>query len=168
MFRSISDFLQAWEYESSSTLKMLREITDASLAQRATPDTRTLGGLAWHITCSVGEMMTTATLPMANLATEEQPVPAHASDLVEAYETAAKAVGEMVPAHWNDGQLNDELPMYGENWKKGFILSVLLAHQTHHRGQMTVLMRMAGLKVPGVYGPAREEWSALGMPAPAV
>jgi hypothetical protein len=30
---------------------------------------------------------------------------------------------------------------------------------------MTVLMRQAGLKVPGFYGPAQEEWSAMGMPA---
>jgi len=37
-------------------------------------------------------------------------------------------------------------------------------HQTHHRAQMTVLMRQAGLKVPGVYGPSREEWSQMGMP----
>jgi hypothetical protein len=28
---------------------------------------------------------------------------------------------------------------------------------------MTVLMRQAGLKVPGVYGPSREEWSQFGM-----
>jgi hypothetical protein len=28
-----------------------------------------------------------------------------------------------------------------------------------------VLMRQAGLSVPGVYGPAREEWAAMGMPA---
>ena len=31
-----------------------------------------------------------------------------------------------------------------------------------------VLMRQAGLKVPGVYGPAREEWTAYGMQPPAV
>jgi uncharacterized damage-inducible protein DinB len=29
---------------------------------------------------------------------------------------------------------------------------------------MTVLMRQAGLKVPGIYGPSREEWSQFGMP----
>jgi uncharacterized damage-inducible protein DinB len=33
---------------------------------------------------------------------------------------------------------------------------------------MTVLMRQAGLAVPGVYGPAREEWAAYGMAAPEV
>jgi len=31
---------------------------------------------------------------------------------------------------------------------------------------MTVLMRQAGLVVPGVYGPAREEWGQYNMPAP--
>jgi uncharacterized damage-inducible protein DinB len=39
-----------------------------------------------------------------------------------------------------------------------------MSHEIHHRGQMTVLMRQAGLKVPGVYGPSREEWTAYGMP----
>ena len=33
---------------------------------------------------------------------------------------------------------------------------------------MTILMRQAGLKVPGVMGPSREEWSQLGMKAPLV
>jgi uncharacterized damage-inducible protein DinB len=58
--------------------------------------------------------------------------------------------------------------MYGVRWARGVTLRALLVHQTHHRGQMTVLMRQAGLRVPGVYGPAREEWSAYGMPAPQV
>jgi uncharacterized damage-inducible protein DinB len=58
--------------------------------------------------------------------------------------------------------------MYGEKWKRGTTLGVLAMHQAHHRGQATVLMRQAGLKVPGVYGPAREEWSAMGMTPPEV
>jgi uncharacterized damage-inducible protein DinB len=60
--------------------------------------------------------------------------------------------------------LTDELPMYGSTWRRGDILASLVHHQIHHRGQMTVLMRQAGLVVPGVYGPAREEWAAMGMP----
>jgi uncharacterized damage-inducible protein DinB len=60
-----------------------------------------------------------------------------------------------------------EIPMYGEKWTRGFTLYVLIAHQSHHRGQMTVLMRQAGLKVPGVCGPSKEEWAAYGMAAQA-
>lgn len=47
--------------------------------------------------------------------------------------------------------------MYGEIWKINKVLSVVVKHQTHHRGQLTVIMRLAGLKVTGVYGPAKEE-----------
>jgi uncharacterized damage-inducible protein DinB len=32
---------------------------------------------------------------------------------------------------------------------------------------MTVLMRQAGLTVPGCYGPAAEEWATMGIPAMA-
>jgi uncharacterized damage-inducible protein DinB len=58
--------------------------------------------------------------------------------------------------------------MYGQQWKRGYTLAVLVRHQAHHRGQMTVLMRQAHLRVPGVYGPAREEWSEFGMQPPAI
>jgi uncharacterized damage-inducible protein DinB len=56
--------------------------------------------------------------------------------------------------------------MYGEMWKRGFTLYNLITHQIHHRGQMTVLMRQSGLKVPGFYGPSFEEWAQYGMEAP--
>jgi uncharacterized damage-inducible protein DinB len=57
--------------------------------------------------------------------------------------------------------------MYGETWKRGQTLLYLMLHNAHHRGQITVLMRQAGLPVVGIYGPAREEWEAMGMPAMA-
>ncbi|MNF01709.1 DinB family protein [compost metagenome] len=56
--------------------------------------------------------------------------------------------------------------MYGELWEKGKILRVLISHQSHHRGQMTVIMRILGLPVPGLYGPSKEEWAEFGMIAP--
>ncbi len=43
---------------------------------------------------------------------------------------------------------------------------VLIRHHIHHRGQMTELMRQARLKVPGMYGPSKEEVEAFGRPAP--
>ena len=60
--------------------------------------------------------------------------------------------------------LDDKVKMFGQVWKRSELLSSLVRHQVHHRGQMTILMRQAGLKVPGVYGPAREEWAKMGMP----
>lgn len=73
-----------------------------------------------------------------------------------------------IKAQWTDKVLGEMKDMYGEQWSVRTILGILTAHQTHHRGQMTVLMRQAGLQVPGVYGPAREEWAAFGGQAPVV
>ncbi|MEA3297729.1 MAG: DinB family protein, partial [candidate division Zixibacteria bacterium] len=44
----------------------------------------------------------------------------------------------------------------------------LIQHQIHHRGQMTVLMRQAGIKVPSLYGPAKEDWAQMGLEPPEV
>ena len=164
MFSTIDDFLKDWKYESAATLKELRNLTDSSLEQRVGPDDRTLGLLAWHIATSMPEMLGQAGIPFP-VTLEAGAAPASAAAIVAAYEKCAHAVAETVPAVWTDEDLSDQIPMYGMVWSKAAVLGSLVVHQVHHRGQMTVLMRQAGLKVPGVYGPAREEWAAMGMPA---
>ena len=163
MIRRIDDFLNLWKCESEATLKVFRELTGSSMGIRVTPAGRSLGFIAWHITTSLADMMTTAGVPAAG-PKDKDPMPATSSEITECYQAGALAVAEAVKANWSDAQLSDEIPMYGEPWARGFVLWVLLAHQAHHRGQMTVLMRQAGLKVPGVYGPAEEEWAIYGMP----
>ena len=166
MFRKIEDFQKNWADESASTLKVLQHLTDAGLTQKVTDDGRSLGFLAWHLTTTLSEMFGQAKLKVDAPAHDSR-VPETAAEIVTAYENGAKSLAQTVAENWTDEQLADELPMYGETWTKGVVLSALLAHQTHHRGQMTVLMRQAGLKVPGVYGPAKEEWEVYGMPAMA-
>jgi uncharacterized damage-inducible protein DinB len=83
-------------------------------------------------------------------------------ELISQYETDANEVAKIVEANWSDDHLEDIIKMYGMDWNKGTTLHILVTHQTHHRGQFTVLMRQAGLKVPGVYGPSKEEWIAYG------
>ena len=166
MFRRVADFQKAWEQERESTLKVLGALTDASLAQAVTKEDRTLGRMAWHLATSLGEMMERTGLKVAGPA-HDSPPPATAAAIVSAYETASRAVADGVAA-WTDATLEAEDDMYGEKWARGLTLQVLVVHQAHHRGQMTVLMRQAGLKVPGVCGPAREEWTACGMTPPAV
>jgi uncharacterized damage-inducible protein DinB len=167
MFRRVDDFEKAWAQESESTLKILRALTDASLAQAVNADGRTLGRMAWHLATTLGEMMGRTGLAVAG-PSHDAPVPAAADAIVRAYGTAATAVAEGVRSGWTDATLETEDDMYGQRWARGQTLQALVVHQAHHRGQMTVLMRQAGLKVPGVYGPAREEWTAFGMTAPSV
>jgi uncharacterized damage-inducible protein DinB len=167
MFRRLADFQKSWSYESDATLKVLKALTDASLSQAVTPQGRTLGRLAWHITGSIPEMMNRTGLRVSGLV-EGAPVPTSAAAIASAYEETSRSLVDELAARWTDASLDEKDEMYGETWKRGFTLAALLHHQVHHRGQMTVLMRQAGLKPPGIYGPAREDWSTMGVEAPTI
>lgn len=164
MLRKIEDFQKDWAYESEMTGKVLRTLTDSSLEQRVTPDGRSLGFLGWHLTQTLAEMLALVGLKIDGPG-PEAPCPTEASTIAETYEKAAKSVAEEINSNWTDETLLQEDNMYGETWARGLTLFYLIAHQGHHRGQMTVLMRQAGLPVPGIYGPSREEWVAMGSPA---
>jgi uncharacterized damage-inducible protein DinB len=163
MFRKIVDFLGSWAYETEATLKVFGKLTDGSLEQRVGEEGRTLGRIAWHIVQTLPEMGAGTGLEILGPG-ETDPVPASAEDLTNRFREAAESLAKEVGSNWDDGDLEVEDDMYGEKWPRGKSLAAILSHQTHHRGQMTVLMRQAGLDVPGVYGPAREEWAAYGMP----
>jgi len=165
MFRHIDDFIQAFEYESASTLKVFRNISHEALLASPHDNIRSIQRLVWHITITLGEMLGKAGLTI-DCPDEHSAPPNDINAICQAYERAAKSVLEQVKTHWRDADLATEVNMYGEQWSKGTILTVLVKHEAHHRGQLTVLMRLSGLKVPGVYGPSKEEWAAWNMASP--
>jgi hypothetical protein len=165
MYRTINDFITDWNYESESTLKVLKNITNEALNKKNNEDVRTIAVLSWHITITLAEMMTKTGLKVEG-PEEHSKAPENIDEIIAAYENSAKSVTEQVEKNWNDSSLEEETNMYGQSWKKGVTLSILIKHQAHHRGQLTVLMRHAGLKVPGVYGPSKEEWAQMNMAAP--
>ncbi|WP_207511576.1 DinB family protein [Longitalea luteola] len=157
MIRTIHDFLDRWKEETEATLKIFSSLTDESL-QVAIPGGRTLGRLANHITETVTELPSKLGLPIREVHADYNTV----EELVTHYKKYADQLVGVIISNWDDSDLSNENNLYGDPWKNGFSLWVLLVHQSHHRAQMTVLMRMAGLKVPGIYGPTKEEWEAWG------
>jgi uncharacterized damage-inducible protein DinB len=162
MIRTVADFETIWKNESAITAGVLETLTDPSLAQRVTPKDRSLGDMAWHIATAIPEMMGRAGLAVA-AADHDAPCPASAKAIHDAYVQAARSVLEQIVRTWTDETLTIEDDMYGERWPRGATLLALLAHQIHHRGAMTVLMRQAGLVVPSIYGPNREQSVAMGI-----
>ncbi|HSJ25630.1 MAG TPA: DinB family protein [Longimicrobiales bacterium] len=162
MFRRINDFADEWQVERSNTIKVLQELTDESLSQAIVPGGRTLGFLGWHITQTLGEMMGHTGLE-PDAPAMDTPPPSRASEILAAYQVGSASVLQQVTTQWSDDMLDDDIAMYGTTFKRGFVLDMLIRHEAHHRGQMTVLMRQAGLRVPGPYGPGREEWLAMGL-----
>jgi len=84
---------------------------------------------------------------------QDEPVPATASEIVATYEKAAEAVKEDV-AKLSDEDLLTETGI-ASLATKGAVLRFLIDHQTHHRGQMMLLLRQAGLPVPPVMDPTK-------------
>lgn len=163
MYRTVNDFAEDWKQESEATLKLFRNISDESLNQRVYADGRELGRLAWHVVQSAKGMAERAGLTIDAPALSAD-IPTNTTEIVSSYEQVAQGLSKAVTEQWKDTDLDTEVEMYGRMWKKGKALMSIINHQAHHRGQITVLMRQANLKVTGVYGPAKEEWAVWGMP----
>jgi uncharacterized damage-inducible protein DinB len=162
MYYKLSDFIEDWKYESESTIKVFSNLSDESLTVKFNNEIRTPGRLAWHIVTAVGEMAHRTGLSFKTV-DENAPIPSTAKEIVDEYRRTSDNMIKETTEKWDDQTLLLKDDMYGEMWTKGKTLGVLVTHQIHHRAQLTVVMRLAGLKVPGVYGPAKEEWANYGM-----
>lgn len=167
MVHTIKEFCEEWGHEATFTLKILNALTDESLSQEVADGHRNLGRLAWHIVCTVPEMAERMGLAMGDF-DHESDVPKTAGEIVAAYQRLSKRLIDAINLDWDDDTLTTEVDMYGEKWMRAFGLKACVDHQIHHRGQMTVLMRQAGIRVPSTYGPAKEDWAQMDMEPPAV
>lgn len=161
MITSIAGFIKEYEEEAKGTSKLLNTLTDDSLNQQVWTEGRNLGRLGWHIVQSIVEMGDKAGIPIEG-PSEEEPVPVSANIISDKYQKATGVILNSVK-NWNDSNLNDIINAYGMSFSKGEMLDMVVKHEIHHRAQMTVLMRQAGLPVHGVYGPSKEEWVTFGM-----
>lgn len=167
MYTSLQSFIADYSYEAEGTQKLLDLLTDESLKQEVLPGYRTLGRLAWHIVTTVPEMLHRTGLKF-DAPYKHTESPASAAEIASTYRTAVSSMLEAIRTQWTDETLLDEVNLFGDPWKNGFTLDAFVKHEIHHRGQLTILMRQAGLTIPGIYGPAKEEWAAMGMDAPLV
>ena len=171
MVRRMDDFRKAWTEEAKHTVTVLEAIPDQALGAAITPGHRDLRRLAWHIVESTIEVPTHMGLAIPGAERVKggfiDPPPATMAAILEAYSAASDGLLKGIES-WSDADLERDDEVYGETWKRGDALQLMLVHQTHHRGQMTVLMRQAGLLVPPIYGPVKEGWSAYGVEPPKV
>ena len=160
MYTSVAEFVQDWTRESGISLKVHRALSDASLSTKADAEANSLGQIAWHMVVMIG--LTGSQLGLeVNAPARGTPAPAAAEKIADAYETAARSLAEQAGSRLADSQLGTEVSYFGRTLPMAFVMQSLVRHQVHHRGQMTILLRLAGAVPPGVYGPSREEAAAL-------
>jgi uncharacterized damage-inducible protein DinB len=160
MFTTVNDFLQEWKQEAAVTQKVLDALTDESLKQEAAPGLYSIGSVAWHVTGAVFYFPSQVGIRF-EAPDLQQEAPASASEISETYKLVSSRLAEAVSEQVTDEKMNEMVNLFGMDMPVQAVLRLLIQHQAHHRGQLTVLMRQADLKVPGVYGPSKEEWEAM-------
>lgn len=158
MYRKVEDFLEDWAASAAGTLSVMKAITDDKMGVAIVEGHSTLGWLAWHLVGAAGGFGFFAGLQVPRVE-RGAAVPATMAEIVakyeaiiEAYHTEAKKL--------SDDSLTEEVNSFVGTTLRGKLLRQMIDHQTHHRGQMMVLLRQAGLKVPGVLGPTKEMQAA--------
>ena len=154
MYRTVEDFLADWRHSSKSTLKVIQAITDDKKDTAIVEGHNSLAWLAWHLVSTAGVFGQFAKLQVPAPG-PEMPMPETMAEIADYYEKIMEAYEHEVPT-LRDEQLLEEVPAFGGAMPLGKLLRLVVDHQTHHRGQMTVLLRQAGLKVPPVMGPTKE------------
>jgi uncharacterized damage-inducible protein DinB len=156
-------FLDAWDREAENTLKLLRVLPATQYDFRPDAGGRSLGELAWHL--AEGDAYISYGIERGEFTLDAKPPniarPRTVDGLAPGYERihreAAARIRRLTPA-----DLDRSVPFItGPRTVRSLLWDGILSHAIHHRGQLTLMCRLAGGPVPGLYGPNREETAAL-------
>ena len=162
--RLIDPILMEFDRECATTRKMLERIPDGKLAFRPHPKSMTLGHLANHLATLplwIGSSILADGFDMA-APTEAPEPPASAAEIVTRFDAAVRGAKETL------AQLDDARAMGTWTLRKGevtflavpriaVVRSILVSHSIHHRGQLSVYLRLVDVPVPMIYGPTADE-----------
>jgi len=165
MYYRVNDFIEDWSSEEERTCLVFSMVPEAAKSVIVCDQVRSLDRLAYHIIQGIVQMGSLSKL-IDILDLPDDPLPATMVDSVSLYRCYHKLVKAAILERWTDGMLRERISLYGQDFRRGDVLSLLINHEIHHRSQLTVIMRLAGLKVPGLYGPVSEDWEQMGLPIP--
>ena len=159
----LDQFRGLWEREAQLTIQLLEALPADKYDFRPDPEGRSLGELAWHLSeiegyISYGITKGAVTFQEAppNLQRPRE-VRLLAPGYRRVHEEAVARLADLTPA-----QLDRELPFADQRMPVRVILwGATLMHLIHHRGQLSLMCRLAGGTPPGIYGPNREEMAKL-------
>jgi uncharacterized damage-inducible protein DinB len=152
-----------FDRECSSTRKCLERLPSDKLAFKPHEKSMTLGQLAGHVATIPAWIGGTLLADGFDLADgmDRPPVDTPES-ILAAFEAASKQAkaamaqldDEKAMGEWtlsNKGQAIFSMP------RIALVRTILLNHLYHHRGQLTVYMRLLDVPVPGIYGPSADD-----------
>jgi uncharacterized damage-inducible protein DinB len=161
----VDALLPEFDREMTTTRKLLERLPEDKLAWKPHAKSFSLGALATHVatlpvwgeaTLSRTEFDLGATPPLAALPSKAEVLATFDKNVAAARSAlAGKADGELM-ALWTLKRGSHTLFSMPKSvvWR-----SFVLSHLVHHRGQLSVYLRLLDVPVPSIYGPSADEQS---------
>ena len=149
-------FLMAWEFECAATARVIGNLPPARLDFQPHPKSMDAGTLAWHLVTSE-QWFIDCFLAGRKVPSEAAQRPPSLQEILQAYAAQHQTQSQQVRQAHEDTWTRT-LDWFGQGLPAAMLLEgVMLRHAAHHRGQLTVYLRLLGAKVPSVYGPSADE-----------
>ncbi len=156
MFTNAQQFIGEYTYESGITQSLLANLTDASLSQPQADGLYNLGQLGWHISSSRCYLFGQTGFDMPDQG-HGFPENMTADMIRQNYDMLLARVMTQA-ATKSEADLQVSYRFFDKmDVTLAQMMRMVISHEAHHRGQMSVLMRQAGLGIPGIYGPNAED-----------
>jgi uncharacterized damage-inducible protein DinB len=156
-------FFSTWEREAANTLKLLRALPASQYDFRPDAGGRSLGELAWHL--AEGDAYMSFGIDTGRFSMDAAPPNIERPRTVEGLAPGFDRIHREAVARLEKLTLDDldrAIPFFvGTVPIRDILWDMIIAHGVHHRGQLTVICRLAGGQAPGLYGPNREETAAM-------
>ena len=156
-------FLSTWDREAESTVKLLRALPATQYDFRPDPGGRSLGELAWHL--AEGDAYMSSGIEAGRFAMDVKPPNIERPRTIEALAPGYELIHREAVARIRKLRVEDldrSVPFFGGPMPiRDILWGMIIAHGIHHRGQLTLMCRLAGGEAPGLYGPNREETKVL-------
>jgi uncharacterized damage-inducible protein DinB len=158
----VDSILMEIEQEAKTTQRVLDRVPGDKLTWKPHAKSYTLGQLAIHIAAGQGRLAEIIAKDTHEIGNITQPQPGSKKEILEAFSQSTAAALETLKK-LNDSQLMTvwTLTKGGKVLlsapRIGFIRSILMNHFYHHRGQLSVYLRLLDVPVPSIYGPSADE-----------
>jgi uncharacterized damage-inducible protein DinB len=152
--------LALFERESATTLRVLRAYPEEQAELQPHPVVKTARELAWLFTMEQ-KIALAAIADSLDLSAGFPPAPATLGEVISSFEKSRTELIDALRTCAVD-QLTGTVrfptgpKQVGDIPKLPFI-EFLIHDQIHHRGQFSIYLRLAGGKVPSIYGPTADE-----------
>ena len=154
--------LREFDNEAGTTRRVLERVPADKLEWRPHPKSMSLGVLALHVAASPGVICGWAAEDETTFKGEPPPMPTSTDEIVDAHDQSVKKSKEILGSLGDEGLQKMWTAKAGGNTlmtmpKAALVRAIVMNHWIHHRGQLSVYLRLLDVPVPSIYGPSADE-----------